>query len=414
MKKAAYLPDCWDDDDEMRGLMSMLKARSVNSINFDRTIEFWKNLIANYCKMEKKCLVDYEELREKFRRGNQLPAPLLTVFEELHKKQIFVPVEELASPRQGWIGWGTSLVAKSSWLMGLSVDFKKVKLVHMPTVKALAREMLEYYKVQYEMVDCPEVVAYDEFKARCAGIVDKNSFDLVLDELMRQGEVTEGQSQDGERILKFKDQGSKGPAKFTQADVSVHNLRRTMTRLQSEIRKAENKVRVFTNEAKDNLRKGDKMAALSAMKKKKRAEKELLDKDNQCQKLLQMMEQLAATKQTREIMDVYKMGTDAYKGALQRQGLTMDKIDETMDSIHEAIQEANDVDEALREGIKNIPSPSNVVDEAALEDELNDLLKEEEAPSLPTMPEVPKHIPVPEKDELAARLKRLREGMPAI
>ncbi|CAD5212357.1 unnamed protein product [Bursaphelenchus okinawaensis] len=410
--KAAYLPECWSDDEEMRGLMSALKKRDVNPVNFDRTIEFWRRLIADYCRVEKKCVVHYEELRYKFRRGNQLPAPLLTVFEELHKKQVFVPVDELSSPRQGWLGWGSSLMAKSSWLMGVSVDFSKTKLVHMPTVKALAKKMLGYYKEQYEMVDCAEVVGYEEFKARCENIVDGESFDLVLDELMRQGEVSEGRSQDGDRILKFKDQGSQGPAKFTEADASVHNLRRTMTRLNTEIKRIEHKVKTFTNEAKELLKNGDKTGALIAMKKKKRAEKDLLDKDNQCQRLLQMMEQLTATKQTREIMDVYKMGSDAYKSALRRQGLSMDKIDETMDSIHEAIHEANDIDDALREGIKNMPSPSNVIDEASLEEELNELMREEEAPALPSMPEVPIHAP--EKDELTARLKRLREGMPAV
>lgn len=54
------------------------------------------------------------------------------------------------------------------------------------------------------MVDCPEVVEYSEFKNRCAAVCDSISFDYVLDELIRQGEVSECTLDTGDRILKFK------------------------------------------------------------------------------------------------------------------------------------------------------------------------------------------------------------------
>lgn len=190
-----------------------------------------------------------------------------------------------------------------------------------------------------------------------------------------------------------------------------------MSRLEVEIKKIEQKVTRFTAEAKELVKKGDKTAALGSLRKKKRSEKELLDKDNQYQRLLQMLEQLANSKQTREIIDVYKMGTEAYKNALARQGLTLDKVDETMDSLHDAVHEANDIEEAIREGVRQLPTPSSHIDESALEDELKDLLSEEkgERVKLPTLPEVPSHrLPEVRQDDVAARLKRLREGMPAL
>lgn len=61
------------------------------------------------------------------------------------------------------------------------------------------------------MVDCPEVVEYNELKTRCGNTVcDPSCFDYVLDELMRQGEVAETIAETGEKLLKFKDQTSKG------------------------------------------------------------------------------------------------------------------------------------------------------------------------------------------------------------
>lgn len=418
MASSSYFPDTWNDDNEMRGLMSALKARQINPVNYDRTIDFWRNMIENYCAVQKKCVIGYEELREKFRRGNQLPAPLITVLEEMYRERNIVPADELCSPRQSWFSWGSSLV-KSSFLIGQKVDFKSVKLIHVPTLKIQAKELLSFYKVEYEMVDCAEVVDYYDFKLRSKKICSSECFDLVLDELMRQGEVTEGQSTNGERILKFKDQTSRGPAKFTAADASVHELRRTMTRIEQETKKVEQKLQKFTLEAKEAVRKGDKTAALAALRKKKRVEKELIDKDNQYQRLVQMLQQLADSKQTKEIMDVYKLGTEAYKNALQRQGLTLEKVDETMESLHDAVNEANDIDEALREGVRQLPTPSNAIDESALEDELKELLREEgpekERERLPNLPEVPSHrLPQVQQDDVAARLKRLREGMPSM
>ena len=81
---APYLPEIWNDDHEMNGLMSMLKLKNVNPTNYQRVVNFWIGVIENYCRHEKTCLLNYEELKKRFKRGNQMPAPLLQVLEELH------------------------------------------------------------------------------------------------------------------------------------------------------------------------------------------------------------------------------------------------------------------------------------------------------------------------------------------
>ena len=149
------------------------------------------------------------------------------------------------------------------------------------------------------MVDCSDVLAYDEFKSRCVRICNSETFDFVIDELMRQGEVSLGTLANGERILKFKarflskiaikfyksnffqDQSSKGPAKFTAADASVHELRRTMTRVDTELRRIEQRVKKFDEEARNAVHRKDRNGAMQALRKKKRAEKEMRDKDVQ-------------------------------------------------------------------------------------------------------------------------------------
>lgn len=62
------------------------------------------------------------------------------------------------------------------------------------------------------------------------------------------------------------------------------------------------------------------------MRKVARVRKEIQDKDIQYQRLLSILEQLASSKQTKEIIDVYKAGSQAFKETLARQGLTPEKV----------------------------------------------------------------------------------------
>lgn len=56
----------------------------------------------------------------------------------------------------------------------------------------------------YQLIDCPEVVDFKELKHNAQYIVDPQSFDFVIDELTRRGEVSIGYTKKGDKILKFK------------------------------------------------------------------------------------------------------------------------------------------------------------------------------------------------------------------
>lgn len=79
-----------------------------------------------------------------------------------------------------------------------------------------------------------------------------------------------------------------------------------INKVDSELRRIEQRVQNFEKEARDAVHRKDKTAALQALRKKKRAEKEMQDKDVQYQRLVGMLEQLATSKQSREILDAYK------------------------------------------------------------------------------------------------------------
>lgn len=73
-------------------------------------------------------------------------------------------------------------------------------------------------------------------------------------------------------------------------------------------------------------KKGDKKAALQLMKKKKLVESVITAKDRQYQNLLTMMQQLAQSKQTKELLDIYRTSSTTFKEMLHRQGLTTENV----------------------------------------------------------------------------------------
>jgi len=70
--------------------------------------------------------------------------------------------------------------------------------------KELAKELLRYYRNNYEMVDCPDIVGYNELQENASHIIDRDCFELVIIELVNMGEVSVGSSKDGDKVLKFK------------------------------------------------------------------------------------------------------------------------------------------------------------------------------------------------------------------
>ncbi|VDO45021.1 unnamed protein product [Brugia timori] len=165
------------------------------------------------------------------------------------------------------------------------------------------------------------------------------------------------------------------------------------------------------------IRQGDKNHAAQYLRQKKRALKEIESKDNQYQRLLEMMQQLGRTKQNKQILDVYKAGANAFKATLQRQGISPEKIDETMDDIDDAMAAAEEIQDAIAAGVPTLAASEINKD---LEAELNAILASDNSEidsmikDLPDMPSEELSTAGPAKtsnedDSIVARLKRLRE-----
>lgn len=255
------------------------------------------------------------------------------------------------------------------------------KLLHLPTVKQLGADLLSMYNEELRSeVDCTgEVVTYKDMFERAREIVaTTETFDIILEHLSDIGELTVGTTKHGEKVLKFKDHGSQDPVKFTEADASVVDIRKAMNKLDREIQQLEEKVKKYDAQCRASLRSGEKGRAQNFLRQRKRAEKDVADKDMQYQKLLTMLHQISAAKNNKDVLKAYQSGTAAFKATLARQGLSPDKIHETMDDVANSIDEYREIEEAISSPFVN----ANGHNDADLERELDELLSESKVRSI--------------------------------
>ncbi|KAE9418287.1 hypothetical protein Angca_007441, partial [Angiostrongylus cantonensis] len=374
-----YLPSFWNDDTAMQGYMSVIKARAVNPVDYDRKIKFWTDLISSSCEVEGNAIVSAEILKRRFRRGDQIPSSILAVVEHLHKQVLFIsivsgvliPLSKWEEQHSSWMGWGFQRLSKTSeWLFGTSKPSTSERYIHLETIRMQADQLMKLYNREFhsEIDGTGSIVAYSTFYNSAADIVrTKENFDIVLAHLSDRGDVTVGQGRDGEQILKFRD--SNEPVRFTETDASVHDIRRAMSKIEKDITFLERKVE---NDCRAALRNKDKIKAANLLRQKKHVQKDISDKDSQYQRLLTMLQQLSATKHNKEILDAYKAGTAAFKANLARHGITTEKIDEMMDEVSNSIDDYREIEEAIGQAF--VPKQR---DDGELEKELEDLISKQ-------------------------------------
>lgn len=119
-----FYPHCWQDDERMENLFAPFRDKSVNPVNYETKMKFWKNLIQEYCKNQGNPIVSLGELRTAFQRKGKRPYCIDTVLEELivdgsaKTKQQF-----MEAPLLTWSGWVVHKLVKAP----LRWSFDKVK-----------------------------------------------------------------------------------------------------------------------------------------------------------------------------------------------------------------------------------------------------------------------------------------------
>ncbi|GMK55368.1 hypothetical protein CspeluHIS016_0204240 [Cutaneotrichosporon spelunceum] len=197
-----------------------------------------------------------------------------------------------------------------------------------------------------------------------------------------------------------------------QARDSIVDLRQQLLMIEKKEEHLQKKIDDETSKARANAT-SNKSAALYALKRKKAFENELDRLGGTRMTLETQVNAIESATLNAETMVAMKRGADALKSI--HQGLKVDKVDETMDSIREQMELTNEISNAISD-------PANMVqlDEDDLQAELEALEQEVLDSRLAGADHVPVHTPASpvavdkaktaakEEDDEEAQLRQLR------
>ncbi|KAH0827029.1 NADP-dependent oxidoreductase domain-containing protein [Lanmaoa asiatica] len=164
----------------------------------------------------------------------------------------------------------------------------------------------------------------------------------------------------------------------TAIDKGILELKTAAANLQDQVDRLHGKVEETTKRISTALRQQQKSIALAHLRFKKNLEEVLTKRLGALQNLEATLMSVETAAGDIEIMKTYEKSTATLQAILSHSSLRREKIDETMDALAAANANAREVDEAIKIGGDIAAAEAGVADDADLEDELNELVKETE------------------------------------
>ncbi|XP_058464384.1 charged multivesicular body protein 7 [Malaya genurostris] len=374
----SFYPDAWRDDSRMGVLLAEFRVRSVNPENYDSKMKFWKEMIHRYCDHKGSGVVSISELKKVFKRKGTSPYCLQDVFDDMVREKQLQDREQFRMESQNswtnWavdalirkpIGWGFGMIKDK--LIGTSYD-ESNEFVCIEIVKKQSESLENLlmrqnkYNILLPMKDFMDLI-------KDSGI-SVDGINLVLHHMVQKQCVyidrTSGDDSK-EWLLKFAVPGAKVQS-ITDIERSIYNLEQTEHDLLKVVDKLDRDIAEAMEQVKTNIRDGKKQLAKSNLKKKHLIEKNLEKKMNVLENVQTMLSRIHDSQSDRNVLEAYKLGSNALKNAFANSGITLDNVDDTLAEMKEIMDQQDEMQAMI--GI----AQNTDVDELELEQELSDLI----------------------------------------
>jgi charged multivesicular body protein 7 len=212
-----------------------------------------------------------------------------------------------------------------------------------------------------------------------AGIpYSKHDAALVLRLLQHQHHVSIA-TKHGVPCIKVRASTERAATPVTDVDHGIQEMQRTITKLQAQCTLLVGKIALAQEGARRSLAQQQRPFALHALRQAK-AYQALLDKRLASQFSLEtILGRIAQAETESTILVAYASGTSALQGMLADAGMTVERVEETMDAVQDVLADQAEMDEAFGVGHAAIadlaagPEGAEAVD-AEMERELDALL----------------------------------------
>lgn len=375
--------DVWQDDSKMSVLLNTFRPRQVNEEHYNRKMKFWKEIISDYCDYKGSAKVSIAELKEVFKRNGTAPYCLQEVFDDMQREGNLINKDAFMEQPKSLTGWAINslLVKPLSWgfnqvkarIVSTSQD-ESTQFVVKSALSAQSKTLLEHIRARHSYNN---IISMDDLMNGSDEIEGLSRDGILfvlhyLDTVEHKVFIEENTSESTHHhklLLKFS-QPHEQAKPITDIERSIYNLEQTEKFLLSTIEKKENELNNVLKQVKDSLKDGKKQMAKTFLRKKHMLEADLVKTMSVLENVQTMMSRVHASKNDKDIMNTYKMGSEAIKTAFSNAGINLDKVHDVIEDMQELFDDQAEYEKAISEPIRN----GNEIDDSELEKELMDLI----------------------------------------
>ncbi|KAI9488809.1 Snf7-domain-containing protein [Zychaea mexicana] len=273
------------------------------------------------------------------------------------------------------------------WLLPASYHHDKHNYVVLPTVKEIAKGILQSYVDEPASNSSSALMTFSDFRARYGTDGERTLTDddiwLLLQYMSSELGVAVADDVQGygksHVAIKFpyKAQIGTPSAVIDQQDRAIISIRTTCDALHSQVEELQQKAEEYTASAKVHYAEGRKSQAMYAFKKKKHL-LEILDRRLRSVETMEtLLMKIEASQNDLQIVRAFNIGADALRNMVSDQDLSVEAVDEALFNVQQAFQDHKEVEEAIMGGVDQASRVHIADDEEELEKELAELEQQE-------------------------------------
>lgn len=371
----------------MSVLLNTFRPKQVNEEHYNQKMKFWKELIEDYCLFKGTAKVNVAELKQVFKRKGTVPYCLQTVFDEMTAEGNLINKETFMSPPKSLTGWALDslLVKPLSWGFGKikekivsPTQDEQTLFVVKSAIAAQSKLLLEHIRNRHSYNN---IISMDDLMGGVDELdgLNGDGILLVLQHLSTEEkkvyiEENKTESEHHHKILLKFSEPHQQAKPITDIERSIYNLEQTEKFLLKTIDKKEHDLNEVLKQVKDNLKDGKKQMAKTYLRKKHLMETDLIKTINVLDNVQTMLMRVRASNSDKEIVNTYKMGSEAIKKAFSDAGVNLENVHDIIEDMQDVYADQEDFQAAISEPLRGLRE----VDDSELEKELNDLLNSNE------------------------------------
>lgn len=378
-----HLPTCWSDDVRMNALFAPFRLKSANPESWQMKMKFWTDMLKQWCRHKGDPFISAHEAKIAFMRDGRTAACLDIVVEELLRNNELLPINKctsaLSASEEGWIHWTARLaikpvaVAASAFTSLLpsryAIDSDGLPKASVPATQRFVmysalREQSLLFLREYPS-DAEHCGTFDELMKSCNYPHTKREcFEIIMGYLLQEGLAMKKGD-----LFKISCTASK-VAPITDCDETLHRLLATEKKLQLDIEKYHHDADRAVEDARISMSNGNKLAAKHHLRRKQRYLSRAQVCDSALENIRQLLHDIQHVDMNTEVVNTYRISADVLKRSMKAGGLSEDAAHATIDELNAALEEYNDIENA-------ISSSNDEFDVEELEKELSDLMSGE-------------------------------------